>query len=616
MAKKTSTATKIGGGFLLLLLIVAMAGFGVEGFGTSARSIGKVGDRDISTDEYARALQEELRALTQQMGQAVTFQQAQMFGLDREVLQQMVMRATLDDEAASRGISVGDGTVQREILAITAFQGLDGSFDRESYRFALQNANLSESDFEEQLRADAARGILQAAVVSGATAPLAQRDLILEFAGERRDFAVLTLGRFDLDTPVPAPTETDLARFHEDNIDRFTLPAGKRLQYAHLTPAMLLDTLDIDEDALREEYDRRASEFQRPERRLVERLVYREEAAAEAARARLDAGEASFEDLVAERGLELEDTDMGDVTAADLGAAGAEVFALDGAGVAGPVETSLGPALFRVNAILPAQETTFEQARSQLRDELGADMAARVLSQQLDDYEDLLAGGASVADLAAETEMQGGVIDWRDEEDPQGIAANAEFREAARRVQAGDFPEIEILDNGGLFAVELIEELPAEPQPLDAVREEVISAWEEAEIAARLERQAEELQTRLAQGEDFDDLGFAPARFEGLVRTDFLPDLPRDLVSMAFELDPGGTAAMTDGAQLHLVVVEAVSGPDRNDPDVIRLDNTIAQQLEQSLAQDVFAYYVTALQNETDVRLNQSVIDAVHAQFQ
>ncbi|MCC5985921.1 MAG: SurA N-terminal domain-containing protein [Rhodobacteraceae bacterium] len=615
MAKKTSTATKIGGGFLLLLLIVAMAGFGVEGFGTSARSIGKVGDRDISTNEYARALQEELRALTQQMGQPVTFQQAQLFGLDREVLQQMVMRATLDDEATSRGISVGDGTVQREILGITAFQGLDGSFDRDSYRFALQSAGLSESEFEEQLRADAARGILQAAVVSGASAPAAQRDLILEFAGERRDFTVLTLGRFDLDAPVPEPTETDLARFHEDNIDRFTLPAGKRLQYAHLTPAMLLDTLDIDEQALRDEYERRAGEFRRPERRLVERLVFRDEASAADARARLDAGEASFEALVAERGLELEDTDMGDVTAADLGAAGAQVFALDGAGVTGPHATSLGPALFRVNAILPAQETTFEEARAQLRDELGADMAARILAQQLDDYEDLLAGGGDVADLVAETEMQGGVIDWR-EGDRDGIAAHAEFREAARRVQAGDFPEIELLDNGGLFAIELIDELPATPQPLDDVRAAVARAWEEAEIAARLERQADALRNRLAQGEGFDDLGFAPARFEGLVRTDFLPDLPRDLVALAFELEPRASATLPDGAQVHVIVLEAVAGPDRNDPDVIRLDNVIAQQLEQSIAQDVFAYYVSALQNETAFRLNQSVIDAVHAQFQ
>ncbi len=614
MAKKTSTGTKIGGGFILLLLIVAMAGFGVEGFGTSARSIGKVGDRDISTNEYARALQEELRALTQQMGQPVPFQQAQLFGVDQGVLQQLVMRATLDNEAANLGVSVGDGIVQQEILGISAFQGIDGRFDRESYRFSLQNLGLSESEFEEQIRADAARGILQAAVVSGASASQTQRDLILEFAGEMRDFTVLTLARFDLETLVPRPSEADLAQFHEENIDQFTLPAGKRLQYALITPTMLLDTLEIDEDTLRAEYDRRASEFRRAERRLVERIVYRDDATAAEAMARIDAGEADFETLAAERGLELEDTDMGDVSVTDLGAAGASVFALDGPGVTGPHSTSLGPALFRVNAILPAQETPFAEARNQLRDELGADMAARILSQQLDDFEDLLAGGASVADLVAETEMDGGVIDWRDG-DTEGVAAYAEFREAARAAQVGDFPEIMLLDNGGLFALELIEDLPAQPQPLADVRADVQRAWEEADIATRLEQQAEALQARLADGESFDDLGFVPARFSGLVRTDFLPDLPRDLVGMAFDLEPGAMAVLPQGAQVHLLRLDAVTGPDRADPDVARLGNVISQQLEQGLAQDIFAYFVSALQQDTQIRLNQAVIDAVHQQF-
>lgn len=615
MARKTSMATKIGGGFLLLLLIVAMAGFGVEGFGTAARSIGKVGDRDISTNDYARALQEELRVLTQQTGQPVTFAQAQLLGVDRSVLRQLIARAALDNETARLGISVGDRIVQREILSITAFQGLDGSFDRESYRFALQSAGLSESDFEAQIRGDAARGILQTAVVAGVAAPALQRDLVLEFAAERRDITVLTLDRRALDAPVGAPSEAELLGHYEAHLDRFTLPEGRRIQYALITPAMLLDTVELDEQTLREEYERRGAIFSRPERRLVERIVYRDAATAADAAARLDAGTVDFETLAAERGLDLDDTDMGDVTEAELGAAGPAVFALDGPGVTGPHDTALGPALFRINAILPAQETSFEEARAELRDELGADMAARILGQQIDDFEDLLAGGASVADLASETAMQGGQIDWR-EGDREGIAAYAEFREAARALQEGDFPEISLLDNGGLFAIELIEELPSAAQPFDAVRDAVRADWEEAEIARRLLVQGEALQERLAQGDTPADLGFVPARFPDLLRGDSLPNLPRALVTTAFELVPGATALHAEGAQVHLVQLDSVAGPDREDADVIRLARVIDEQLAQGIAQDVFSYFAEALQQGTSIRLNQSVIDAVHAQFQ
>ncbi len=615
MAKKPSTATKIGGGFVLLLLIVAMAGFGIEGFGTATRSIGSVGNKDISTDDYARALQEQLRELTQQTGQPVTLEQARAFGIDQSVLRQLVTRATLDNEAAELGLSVGDEIVQREILSIDGFQGLDGSFDRESYRFALQNAGLSESAFEEQLRADAARGILQTAVVAGIPAPATQRDLLLEFAGERRDLTVLTLDRRALAEPIPAASDADLRAFHEENIDRYTLPEGKRIDYALITPAMLLDTLDIDEAALREEYDRRASAFRRPERRLVERLVYRDAASAEAAMAQISDGDASFEDLVAERGLELEDTDMGDVTRDELGAAGAPVFALTEPGVTGPHETSLGPALFRVNAILPPQITEFEDAREELRQEVGADMAARLLAQQLDDYEDLLAGGASVADLAAETDMQGGRIDWRDIS-RDGIAAYAEFREAARAVQEGDFPRVEVLDNGGLFALEMIEALPSEPQVFDDVRDAVQRDWEQAQVTAALAGLAEDLRARAAAGESFAEMGFAPGRFPGVPRTHDSSDLPGDLVDLGFDLTEGEIAISPGDGRVRLVRVDAVIGPDRGDPDTQNLSAQIAAQLEQSLAQDVFAFFTSALQDGTSIRLNQSVIDAVNAEFQ
>ena len=378
---------------------------------------------------------------------------------------------------------------------------------------------------------------------------------------------------------------------------------------------MLLDTLDIDEAALREEYDRRASAFRRPERRLVERLVYRDAASAEAAMAQISDGDASFEDLVAERGLELEDTDMGDVTRDELGAAGAPVFALTEPGVTGPHETSLGPALFRVNAILPPQITEFEDAREELRQEVGADMAARLLAQQLDDYEDLLAGGASVADLAAETDMQGGRIDWRDIS-RDGIAAYAEFREAARAVQEGDFPRVEVLDNGGLFALEMIEALPSEPQVFDDVRDAVQRDWEQAQVTAALAGLAEDLRARAAAGESFAEMGFAPGRFPGVPRTHDSSDLPGDLVDLGFDLTEGEIAISPGDGRVRLVRVDAVIGPDRGDPDTQNLSAQIAAQLEQSLAQDVFAFFTSALQDGTSIRLNQSVIDAVNAEFQ
>lgn len=598
----------------MALLALSLLGFGVEGFGGGARSIGSVGGRDISTNEYARALQNELRVLQSQSGQSITMEQARQFGLDQMVLEQLVTTTALNNEADRLGVSTGDETVQREILQISAFQGVGGRFDREAYRFALQNAGLNETEFEDSIREDVSRSILQLAVISAARAPDMLTMPLLNHQAQTRDYSILSLGSSELETPVGMPDSAALQAFYDANIDSYTLPEGKRIRYAWLTPDMLIDTVEIDESVLRDAYESRSSEFRQPERRLVERLVFSDMQQAQDAFARLTSGEIGFIELAAERGLSAEDTDMGDVTRAQLGTSADAVFALTEPGFAGPVETSLGPAIFQMNAILAARETPFEDAAPQLREELVSDRARRVLSDDLDMFEDLLAGGATVEELASETEMRGGEIDWRAGES-SGIAAYEAFRAAARDVQQGAFPEIQILDDGGLFAVELVEDLPATPRPLDDIRTQVTRDWRSDQTVENLRMQAEAIADALRSGADFAALEMAPERFEGMSRTDFMPDLPRDLVSTAFDMTPGDVRVIEGADRVFLVQLHAISEPDLLMEDVADFRDALSEQLEQSLAQDLFTYFSSALRQSQPIQFNQQVIDAVHANF-
>ncbi|WP_296476769.1 peptidylprolyl isomerase [Roseinatronobacter sp.] len=612
--KKKMSAKNIAAGFLMALLALSLLGFGVEGFGSRSQNVASVGDRNISANTYARALQNELRAFQSQMGQALSMEQARLFGLDQMVLEQLVNNAVLDNEAARLGVSAGDTTVQREILQIGAFQGLDGSIDREAYRFALQNAGMNESEFEGTIRDDVARSILQLSVISGAAAPDRIVQPLLDYQAQTRDVTVLSLSAENLPEPIGRPDQAELQAFYEANIDRYTQPEGKRISYAWITPEMVIDTIEVDEAILREAYEARLSEFSQPERRLVERLVFSDMDSAENALARINAGEITFDALVVERGLELEDTDMGDVTRAQLGAAGDVVFALEEPGIAGPAETTLGPAIFRMNAILSAQEVSFEEARDQLRDEQLADLARRVLSDDYDLYEDLLAGGASVAQLGQETEMQSGQIDWRPGE-TEGIAAYESVRDAAEALQEGDFPEISFMQDGGMFALEYLEALPATPRPLSEIETQVIADWQNERILEGLRMQAEELATALRGNGDAPELNIAPVRFDGLRRTDIMPDLPRDLVAATFEMDADEVRIVESANRVHILELHAVESPDLMLEDVADLRSALEMQIEQSIAQDLFGYFSNSLRQTTPIRIDQPVIDAVQANF-
>lgn len=599
---------------LLALLILSLGGFGVTNFGGSVREIATVGERKISVDDYARALTDEARSVSQQLGQTVGMAELLTFGRDGAVRGALIAEAALDNETARIGLSAGDAEVMARLTQIPSFQGLSGSFDREAYRFALRNERMSEAEFETGLRDEAARELFVSAIAGGVAAPLPYAEVLAGWALERRDFTHAELIEADLPAPVPEPTEAELAAFHTENIADFTAPEARVVTYVWLRPEALLDQATPDEEALMAAYETRRAEFVIPEQRLVERLVFADAEAAAAARAEIDAGTRTLVDFAQARGLGLADIDLGEVSQAQLGPAGEVVFALDGPGIAGPVETPLGPALFAVNAILPGEETPFEEARDELAAELALDRARRLILERSAGIEDALAGGATLEEIAGEAGMELAQIEVTEATDT-GIAGYAGFREAALAAALGDYPDLSELEDGGIFALRLDAIRPPEPIPLDAVKERVAQGWRAAETDALLNELAAETLAQLANGATLEGLGLVVTRHAATTRREFIEGLDPAILDKAYLTERGQHAAIEAAGGVHLIRVDAVTPTLPDDPEVLALKASIEGQLRQSLASDIYAAYVTALQTEAGIVLDQAAIGAVHAQM-
>ncbi|EDQ04855.1 Peptidyl-prolyl cis-trans isomerase D [Sulfitobacter indolifex] len=613
MAKKGFSFSKTAVWVLMGLLILGLGGFGAINLSGNLRSIGSVGDKSISVDQYARQLQQEIRAIEAQTGESLSFARAQEMGLDRAVLQRIVRNRALDHEAAEMGISIGDATLRDEIVAISAFQGIDGNFDREGYRFALQQSGMSEAEFETSIREESARGLLQRAVLGGVSMPDTYARTLVDYVAEERSFTWARLSADDLDTPVAEPTEEELQAYYDANADDFMLPASKSITYAWLRPEDLLDEVEVPEEELRAEYDARSSEYDQPERRLVERLVFANQEAADQAAAALEVDGTTFEALVEERGLALADVDMGDVAKSDLDGAGDAVFSAESGAIVGPLPSSLGPALFRVNAILPAQNVPFEEAREVLEETLAISRATRAVEARAQEIDDRLAGGATLEDLGKETKMNLGTIDWT-EDSSDGIAAYGAFREAAAGLSADAFPQIDQLDDGGIFAMRLDETKPERPNPFDAARAEVEAAWRNAQIVEALTAKAENLTADLADGGDFEAAGLEPQLGEGMTRSSYVDGTPDTFMDQVFDLDEGGVAVLPAGDHVVVLRVDSVTAAGENDQTQALMDR-LSQQLDQALAQGLFDIYSNAVMRDADPQIDQRAVSAVHVNF-
>jgi len=251
---------------------------------------------------------------------------------------------------------------------------------------------------------------------------------MMKFLGQKRTIEWVRLNDTHLDVPVGAPSDTELSAFHSENEADYTLPETRNITYAYVTEDSLLDEVTVTEEALEELFEDRSTEFNAPARRILDRIVFGTIEDAQAAIDGITEGSQSFSDVAQARGLSADDTDQGEVTELELdSAARTLLFGTEETGVYGPVETGLGPAIYRINAVLDATNVTLSDVREELRRELAQEEAAARISEETDAIDDLIAGGATIEDVARETFMELGTIALTAETD-DGLAADQAFR--------------------------------------------------------------------------------------------------------------------------------------------------------------------------------------------
>jgi peptidyl-prolyl cis-trans isomerase D len=613
--KPRKRGTTVMGWLLLAMIAGGLGGFGVTNFGGGVTSVGSVGGTDISVNDYARAVRQEAAAFSEQLGTQIGVSEALAFGLDKQALANLVSRAALDNEAQRIGVSIGDDSVAAEVMKQQSFQGLSGKFDRETYRLTLQQNGWTEREYETAVRGDVARSLLQGAVTGGFAAPQPMVDAMYRYIAERRGFSMIRLSEADLATPLAAPTDEALKAHYDAHLDRFTKPESKRIAYALLLPDMIAADQPVDDAVLKKMYDDRIADFVQPERRLVERLVYPDAAARDAAEARLKDGSATFEQLVEERGLSLDAIDLGDVSEADLGAAGAPVFAAgEGAVVAG--DSDLGPALFRMNGVLEGQNTSFEDAREDLAAELQMDAARRAIADKVEQIDDLLAGGATLEDLAKEMGMEFSTLDHvPGQQGTEPVEGYQAFRNAAEAVQDGDFPEAIVLEDGGVVALEFKETVPAAPVPFDEVRDRVAEDWQKETLAKALSDQAVAFKAAAETGTALGALGIVDVTPE-IARDGFVEGAPKSLLPDVFLMQPGDLKVVEEGDFVALVRLDAIKPADETGDAAAALKSALASQIEQAFAADAMQGYTGALQDAAGIQLDQAAITAANTSLQ
>ena len=608
--KKKSSASKLAVWIIIGLLMFGMIGFGAAGLNGTQRSLGTVGDKSVSITSYSNALQNEINRLQQQIGRALTQEEVQTIGIDQQALNRVINTRALDQLVTDLGLSMGDERISDELQKIPAFLGLNGMFDRVSYGEVLRRNNLSEGDFEASLREDGARKILQQAVLTGIEAAPAYEDAIVSFITQNRDFTWARISAANIAAETSEGTESDLVAFHIENPKQFTKPAAKIISYIWLSPEMLASSMDISEETLKSEYELRIDEFNQAPSRMVERLIFSERSKAQDAMDEIVAGTLTFENAVSDRGLTLADVDLGIVEKTILDDAGDAVFSLMQPGLVGPIDTNLGPALFRVTAILDGSIQAYDTVKDQLRMEASLDAAANEIVAISEDVDDLLAGGAALEDIAAETDMEFGVFEWHVSASG-GISDFDAFKLAATTLTTDNFPTIASINGGGIFAIRLDGNIDAELKPLNEVRLEVQAAFAAQTLQAAIIDRASEIAAGVSTQTPLKSFGLVEMTELGVTRGDTIDGAPPMMVAKAFETELG-TAAIIEDVLGALIIIPTVENAGDFESDQVKaLKEIVGNRIKAAISQDIFEAFSNAARDGIDININQVTVQSI-----
>ena len=607
-------------GAVVAFLIGSFAIWGIgdifRGFGMATAA--KIGSTELTTDQFRQIYNDRLQQIGQQIGRPITMDQARALGFDRQILSQVTAEIALDERARALRLGLSDAEIARRITSDPGFQTPAGQFDAARFAATIRQSGFTEQRFVAEQRQNALRAQLTGTITAGPIVPNAAVELANRYQNEQRSIDYVLLDHAQAGDVAP-PTPEALAQYFNERKIVYRAPEFRKAVILALVPSEQAATIEVSDEDAKKAYDEHPERFGAPERRQLEQVLFPNATEAAAAADAIAKG-ASFADVAKERGLEVLDLGtLSKVAMIDRAIADA-AFALKDGETSAPVQGRFGTVLVNVVKIEPAQYASFEEAAPEVKKAIALERAKTGILSVYDKIEDERSEGHTLAEAAADLKLAARTIEVdRSGHDPAG-APVSDLPDAQRLITAVfstevgvDTDPLKVQDGYVWYSVDGI--TPAHERPLDEVKDKVEADWRQNEIATRLKTKAGQLLDQVKGGMSLADVAAAGGlKLEtamGLKRGAAAAPLSESAVDTIFRT-PKDTAATADAEQPGDQIVFRVT-----DVTVPAIDlksdeaKSLTDTLNRSLSADIFGQYVSEVENQIGVTLNQSAINQV-----
>lgn len=592
---------------ILASVSIPFAFFGINNYFSAQNEtyVAKVGDVEISPDAFRDRLEQMRQQMRQQQGENFDSGYLEQPTVKRQLLDQMIDEEVLAQAATEAGAAISDARLRAEIAKIPAFQGANGSFDKNQYAILLSREGMSPQSFEERVRRDLSLREIPIQIATTALVSDGEVDRYIVLRDQTRDFRYVMAPR---QSPAAEPTEAQIKAWFEAHKDDFMTQEQVMLAYVELDAAAMKVSTQADEETLKSRYEEQKTRFVVPEQRLASHILIKVDPNADAATQKQAQERAAA--LVAQARAGADFAELAKANSDDVGskAQGGDLdwiepgvtqpafetalFALAAGTVSDPVKSDEGYHVIQLRETRPETVKTFEEARAELETEYLASERERVYSEVSGELIDrIFKDPTELEEAAKDLGLQIRRTAMFGREGGEGIAATPQVVKAAFSDQVlvdGSVSDPIELGPNHIVVVKADEHKARMPKPLEEVRGEIVQRINEDAAHERSDAYAKALAGKLNAGATLEALateaGAAVETAAGIGRTAL--NLEGALVAKVFALPrPASDKPTRAAVELRrgnhaLVELTAVSDGDPAKVDAADRDRVRAQLVQ------------------------------------
>ena len=357
--------------------------------------VASVGHDSVSAHEFQVAY----RNYVDRMRGQINPEMLKAFRFDRQIMDALVTRHVITEEAKRLGLNVTPTEVEQKILENPVFRENGSFIGKERYQAILSQNNLTMEEFESNV----ANEILNDKLKSLITAAVNVSDKDVEEEYKRRnekaklDYFVVDAAKLEGKTTV---SDQDQHEYYEKNKAKYSVSEKRKAKYIFLESLKLRPEVKVTDDDLRQYYEQHKNEYTLPERVKAQHILFKTqgktpeeiEKIKEKARGVLERAKKGedfgalakqySEDATASSGGDLGDFGRGQMVPEFEKAA----FSLGVGGISDLVQSQFGIHIIKVNGKQEARERPFEEMKEAVRpivETRKAEQKANDLAQQI-----------------------------------------------------------------------------------------------------------------------------------------------------------------------------------------------------------------------------------------